>query len=62
MRRHGVDVGLRRRAAEVAKEALASGRTVRQVAREWALLPETTLDAVLDARAMTEPGIPGRRA
>jgi hypothetical protein len=29
------------------------------VAREKAVLPDAELDAVLDARAMTEPGIPG---
>ena len=48
------------RAAEVAKEAHASGRTVREVASEWDLLPADVLDAALDARAMTEPGVPGR--
>jgi len=47
------------RAAAIAKQAYAEGRTARDVARELAVLPESELDAVLDARAMTEPGIPG---
>ncbi len=46
-------------AAAIAKEAFAQGRTVREVAREKGVLPDTELDAVLDPRAMTEPGIPG---
>ncbi len=45
------------RAAEVAKEALKSGRTVREVASEWDVLPPDELDAALDARKMTEPGL-----
>ncbi len=46
-------------AAALAKEAFKEGRTVRDLAREKELLPEEELDRVLDARAMTEPGIPG---
>ena len=46
-------------AAKVAKRAAAEGRSVRDVLRELALVPENQLDAVLDVRAMTEPGIPG---
>ncbi|HEX7090666.1 MAG TPA: class II fumarate hydratase [Longimicrobiales bacterium] len=46
-------------AAAVAKEAHAQGRTVREVARAKQLLPDEELEAVLDPRAMTEPGIPG---
>jgi fumarate hydratase class II len=42
-------------AAAVAKEAHASGRTVREVARDKALLDAETLDRALDPRAMTEP-------
>jgi fumarate hydratase class II len=47
------------RAAAIAKQAFTEGRTARDVARELGLLPDAELDAVLDARAMTEPGIPG---
>ncbi|HPS03388.1 MAG TPA: class II fumarate hydratase [Candidatus Sumerlaeota bacterium] len=42
-------------AAAVAKEAHATGRTVREVARDKALLDPETLDRALDPRAMTEP-------
>jgi fumarate hydratase, class II len=45
-------------AAAVAKQAFSEGRTARDVARERNVLPDAELDAVLDARAMTEPGIP----
>jgi fumarate hydratase, class II len=41
------------RAAEVAKEAYRSGRTVRQVAEEWEVLPRDVLSEVLDPRRMT---------
>jgi fumarate hydratase class II len=41
------------RAAEVAKEAHHSGRTVREVAREWEVLPEDELAEVLDPGRMT---------
>jgi fumarate hydratase class II len=41
------------RAAEVAKEAYRSGRTVRQVALAWEVLPPEELDAILDPRRMT---------
>jgi len=47
-------------AAKVAKKAATEGRSVRDVLREMALVPEERLDAVLDVRSMTEPGIPGR--
>jgi fumarate hydratase class II len=46
-------------AAAIAKEAHKRGLTARAVAREKKVLPDDELDAVLDARAMTEPGIPG---
>jgi fumarate hydratase class II len=45
------------RAAEVAKEARRSGRTVRQVAQAWEVLSPAELDAALDVRRMTEPGL-----
>jgi fumarate hydratase class II len=46
-------------AARLAKEAFARGLNVRQLAREQNLMPPDELEAVLDVRAMTEPGIPG---
>jgi len=46
-------------AAALAKEAFATGRTVRELAKEKGVLPEEELERVLDARSMTEPGIPG---
>jgi len=48
------------RAAAIAKEAHASKRTVREVAREQQVLPDDELDRLLDPRRMTEPGIPGQ--
>jgi fumarate hydratase class II len=47
------------RAAEIAKEAHASNRSVREVAREWKALAEEEIDSLLDLRSMTEPGNPG---
>ena len=46
-------------AASLAKEAFAEGKTVRELAKEKGVLPEDELERVLDARSMTEPGIPG---
>jgi fumarate hydratase class II len=46
-------------AAALAKQAFAEGTTVREAARRNGTLPEDELDALLDARKMTEPGIPG---
>jgi fumarate hydratase class II len=46
-------------AAAIAKQAFREGKTAREVARERAVLPDAELDELLDARAMTEPGIPG---
>jgi fumarate hydratase class II len=43
------------RAAEVAREALASGRTLREVVLERHLLDPETLDRALDPRRMTSP-------
>lgn len=43
------------RAAEIAQEAHRTGRTVMEVALERAGLPEEELEALLDARRMTEP-------
>ncbi len=44
------------KAAEISKHAYATGRTVREVAREWKVLPDDEIDALLDFRKMTEPG------
>jgi fumarate hydratase class II len=45
--------------AAIAKRAFAEDRTVREVAAEEGVLDAERLEEVLDARAMTEPGIPG---
>jgi fumarate hydratase class II len=45
------------RAAELAKEAHRSGRTVREVALEQRVLPGPELQRALDLRRQTEPGI-----
>ena len=44
-------------AAEIAKEAAKSGRTIREVAREKTRLSEQELDRLLDPEKMTEPGL-----
>ena len=44
------------RAAEIAKESAATGKTVRQICRERKILPETELERALDPVKMTEPG------
>jgi fumarate hydratase class II len=44
-------------AAAISKEAYRSGRTVREVAREWKALPDDELDLALDAHRMTNPGL-----
>jgi fumarate hydratase, class II len=43
--------------AEVAKEAMSSGRTIRDVVLEKGYLSEEDVDRLLDARRMTEGGI-----
>ncbi|EMA53285.1 MULTISPECIES: class II fumarate hydratase [Halococcus] len=48
------------KASEVAKEALKEDKTVREVVVEKGYLDTEEADEVLDARAMTERGIPGR--
>jgi fumarate hydratase class II len=45
--------------AEVAKEAMASNRTIKEVAVEQGYLTADEADRLLDARAMTEGGIQG---
>ncbi|HWP39932.1 MAG TPA: class II fumarate hydratase [Tepidisphaeraceae bacterium] len=42
-------------AAEIAKESLATGRTVREVARQKKVLDEAALNRALDPRRMTAP-------
>jgi len=49
-------------AAAIAKEAYASGRTIREVAREKTSLSESDLDRILDPSGMTEPGLTGAPA
>jgi fumarate hydratase class II len=44
------------RAAEIAKESVRTGKTVRELCREKKILPEKELDAALDPISMTEPG------
>jgi fumarate hydratase class II len=46
------------RAAEIAKQAVKEGRSVREVVEALGLLPPEQLDEALDVRAMTEPGLP----
>lgn len=48
------------RAAEVTKEALASGKTIIQVIRERKILSEAEIKKVMNPLKMTEPGIPGK--
>ncbi len=47
-------------AAKVAKEAVASNESVRDVVKRQGLLSDEQLEHVLNVRDMTEPGIPGR--
>jgi aspartate ammonia-lyase len=49
-------------AAKLAKEAIASGLTVKDLVMKKKLLEAQELDEVLDLRAMTEPGVPGEAA
>jgi fumarate hydratase, class II len=46
-------------AARLAKEALATGQTVRELVTRKRVLEGAELDEVLDLRAMTELGVPG---
>ena len=45
--------------AEIAKEAVRTGKSVRAIVVEQQLLPEATLERILSPEAMTEPGIAG---
>src|SRR5438105_10872709 len=44
------------RAAEIAKESVRTGKTVRELCREQKILPEKELERALDPISMTEPG------
>jgi aspartate ammonia-lyase len=46
-------------AAKLAKEAVSTGLTVKQLLEKKKLLPKEELEQVLDLRAMTEIGVPG---
>ena len=48
------------KAAEVAKEAVKTGKTLREVILEKKLIAEGDLDKVFDVMPLTEPGIPGK--
>ncbi len=43
------------KAAELAKEAFKTGKTIRELCREKQVLPEATLNEALDPFRMTEP-------
>ena len=46
--------------AEIAKAAVASGRSIRQIVLERALMDEARLDVILSPEAMTTPGVVGK--
>ncbi len=48
------------KAAEVAKEALRSGKSIIDIIREKRILSEKKLKAILQPKKLTEPGIPGK--
>lgn len=48
-------------AATVAKTALKEGKTVIEVIREQKLLTDEQIAKIMDPKAMTEPGVPGRK-
>jgi fumarate hydratase class II len=45
------------RAAEIAKESVRTGKTVREICREWKVLPEDELEQALEPWSQTEGGI-----
>jgi aspartate ammonia-lyase len=47
--------------AEIAKTAVTTGKSIRDLVRERGLIPPDQLDAILSADAMTTPGVPGER-
>jgi aspartate ammonia-lyase len=48
--------------ADIAKAAVASGRSVREIVLERGLLNPARLDEILSVEAMTEPGIAGEHS
>jgi fumarate hydratase class II len=44
-------------AAEIAKEAFRTGKTIREIARARNVVPDDELDAILDSWRMTHPGM-----
>ena len=44
-------------AADIAKEAFSTGKTVHQVSREHKVLPDKELNRLLDPMRLTKPGI-----
>jgi aspartate ammonia-lyase len=48
-------------AAKLAKEAIATGLTVKELVMKKHILKGKELEEVLDLRAMTEPGVPGEK-
>jgi aspartate ammonia-lyase len=47
--------------ADIAKASVKTGRSIRDLVRERKLLPESELDEILSARAMTSPGVAGQK-
>ena len=45
------------KAASIAKKAFQTGRTIREVARDETELSDGDLERILDAEAMTKPGL-----
>jgi aspartate ammonia-lyase len=48
--------------AEIAKEAVRTGRSIADIVRERKLLPDAQLAVILSPEEMTSPGIPGKKA
>src|SRR5262249_10088127 len=48
--------------AEIAKEAVRTGRPIADLLRERKLLPDAQLADILSPEVMTSPGIPGKKA
>ncbi len=49
------------RAAEIAKDALHTAKTIREVARARKIIPDDELDGILDPWRTTRPGIPEKQ-
>jgi len=47
--------------AEIAKEAVKTGRSITDLVRDRKLMPPDRLDAILSPEEMTEPGVPGSK-